>query len=262
MRVARRPVFLAAWTWLYMVVMLAPVLLLIRISLNPGFSTTELDGFTLRNYRSVLEDPQMLDALVQSLTLAILTMAIATPLGCGLALGLTRWPGRLSTAAGVLTVLPLALPQTVVATGFFLLVWKVFTPLPFDSPSQLLAHVTLALPVVAIVVRLRLLSIGREPEEMAMDLGASEGQVLFRVLLPLLSPAILAAAAIAFVVSLDNFVLSQWLCIPSDCRTVPMVLYGARVPFPPFAALASVTMVCSLAALGVASWAWVRLRPR
>jgi len=232
------------------------------MSVSEGFSITGSQGFTLRHYGFALEDPVATGALIQSLTLASLTMAIATPLGFGLALGLSRWPGRLSTVASTLTILPLALPQTVLATGFFLLIWKVFTPLPFDSPSQLLAHVTLALPFVAIVVRLRLLSIGRELEEMAADLGASEGEVMARVLVPLLSPAILVGAAIAFVVSLDNFVLSQWLCIPSDCLTVPMLLYGGRVASPPLAALASITLVCSLAAFGVAAWGWLRLRPR
>jgi len=105
-----------------------------------------------------------------------------------------------------------------------------------------------------IVVRARLLSIGREYEEAAMDLGASPVGALRRVLLPLLSPAIFASAAIVFAASLDNFVISQQLSKDASTQTIPILIYSsARTgPLPSLNALASLTLVASTLVIGLA----------
>ena len=245
---------LAALTLLYFVVSLAPVLLLVRISFSDGPLSTEPHGFTLAAYRFVLDNPTGRAALLRSLRLAGLTALVATPLGVCLAFGLSRWSGPASSFATYVSILPLVVPQIVLASGYFLIAASSET-IRFGTGPQLAAHITVALAFVVIIVRARVLGLGRELEEMAMDLGASQAQAIVRVQLPLLAPAIVAGALIAFAVSMDNFVLSQWLCIELDCTTVPMLLYS-RQPSPPLGALASLSALLSLGAVSLAGLVW------
>jgi spermidine/putrescine transport system permease protein len=110
----------------------------------------------------------------------------------------------------------------------------------------------MAYPVI--VVRARLLSIGKEYEEAAMDLGASPTRSLRRVLLPLLAPAIFASVAIVFATSIDNFVISQQLCSNASCQTIPILIYAsARTgPLPSLNALASLALFASTALIAIA----------
>jgi spermidine/putrescine transport system permease protein len=110
-------------------------------------------------------------------------------------------------------------------------------------------------------VRARLLSIGREYEEAAMDLGASPSRALRRVLLPLLAPAILASVAIVFASAIDNFVISQRVCASAGCQTIPIVIYSSarRSPLPSLNALASLTLFASTTLIALAFVAYRRL---
>jgi spermidine/putrescine transport system permease protein len=114
--------------------------------------------------------------------------------------------------------------------------------------------VTFAISYVVVIVRGRLVSIGREYEEAAADLGAPAHDRLFRVLLPLLAPAILAAAAVVFALSLDDFVITQYLAAGADTNTVSMLLYSTArgAPTPALNALATITLVITLFTLGLA----------
>jgi spermidine/putrescine transport system permease protein len=120
--------------------------------------------------------------------------------------------------------------------------------------AQVLALSMYMMAYPVIVVRARLLSIGREYEEAAMDLGASPVGAIGRVLLPLLSPAILASVAIVFAASIDNFVISQQLSSGADTQTIPILIYSAarRGPLPSVNALASITLFASTFAIGLA----------
>ena len=118
----RRPIFLATLTWLYVIWSLAPVLLAIQFSFNSGRSRSTWQGFSTRWYccdpSSVVEDPSLHRALLNSLILALLTTLVATPLGVALALGLARWRGRTSRAANGLMLVPLATPELVLGSFF------------------------------------------------------------------------------------------------------------------------------------------------
>jgi spermidine/putrescine transport system permease protein len=124
-----------------------------------------------------------------------------------------------------------------------------------------LGHVTFSISFVVIIVRGRLFAIGRDYEEAAMDLGATPYEAMRRVLLPLLSPAILASFAIVFALSIDDFVISQFLSGGASSITIPVRLYaGARLAPPPsLNALATVLMVITILAIvlaGLAFRAW------
>ena len=215
--VKRRPVFLAALTWLYVVWSLAPVLLAIQFSFNAGRSRSTWQGFSTRWYccdpSSVVEDPSLRLALLNSVVLALLTTLVATPLGVALALGLARWRGRVSRAANGLMLIPLATPELVLGSALFLVFTNLYTVIPLGRPAQVLGHVTFSISYVVVIVRARLASIGPEFEAAARDLGATRLQAVRTVLLPLLYPAVVAGALIVFASSMDDFVVSAFLSV-------------------------------------------------
>jgi spermidine/putrescine transport system permease protein len=252
-----RPRFLAGLTWLYIVWSIAPVVIAVQISFNAGRSRSTFQGFSLQWYRAIFDqasevfDASLLPALMQSLKLAAITMPIATILGVGLAIGLARWRGRGSGSANALMLFPLVTPELVMGTALFLIFANLFdTFVRLGTTAQVLGHVTFSLSYVVIVSRGRLFAIGREYEEAAMDLGASPGQALRQVLLPLLAPAILASLFIVFAISIDDFVISAFLCI-EGCTTIPIKIYSAarNAGKPSLNALASIMMVSSLLAI-------------
>jgi spermidine/putrescine transport system permease protein len=247
-------------TWVYVLWSLVPVLLAIRFAFNSGRSRTSSQGWSLRWFwtdpvLSVRHDPTLWSALTHSLILAALCMAIATPLGTALALGLQRWRGPGSGPVNVLMLLPLVTPELVFAVGMFLLFTTAFGFVGLGTPAQVIGHVTFCLSWVVLIVRGRLVTIGRDVEEAAADLGAPPHEVLRRVLLPLLAPAVAAGFLVCFALSIDDFVVAQYLSSGADTTTVPMRIYSQarNAPTPALNALATIMLVVSLAAL-VLAW--------
>jgi spermidine/putrescine transport system permease protein len=254
-----RPRFLALFAVVYMAWSIVPILVAVRFSFNEGRSRSTAQGWSTRWYwdepdLSVWNDPTLREALFQSLKLASLAMAIAVPLGIALALSLTRWRSRGAGTARFVSVFPLITPEIVLGTALFLTFIHLFRFVELGTTAQLLGHVTFSISFVVIIVRGRLLSIGREYEEAAMDLGASPVGAIGRVLLPLLSPAILASVAIVFAAAIDNFVISQQLSSGAGTQTIPILIYSAarRGPLPSVNALASITLLASTFVIALA----------
>jgi spermidine/putrescine transport system permease protein len=251
-----KPRFLALTTWVYIAWSLVPVLLAIRFAFNEGRSRTSAQGWSLRWFTqdptlSVLHDPTLLSALKHSLVLAVLVMLIATPVGTALALGMRRWTGRGSGVANIMLLLPLVTPELVFAVGMFLLFTTAFGFVGLGTTAQAIGQVTFTLSWVVLIVRGRLVTIGHDVEEAAADLGAPPHEVVRRVLVPLLIPAMAASLLVSFALSIDDFVVSQYLASGSDTTTVPMRIYSqARGgPTPALNALATIMLVVSLLAL-------------
>jgi spermidine/putrescine transport system permease protein len=181
-------------------------------------------------------------------------MVVSVPLGTLLALGMRRWTGRGSGAANILLLLPLVTPELVFAVGMFLLFTTAFGFIGLGTTGQAIGQVTFTLSWVVVIVRGRLGTIGRDMEEAASDLGAPPRDVLRRVVVPLLLPAMAASLLVAFALSIDDFVVSQYLASGSSTTTVPMRIYAqARgAPTPALNALASIMLVVSLLALVLA----------
>jgi len=241
------------------------VVIAVLISFNAGQSRSSFQGFGLRWYQAIFDesfedfDASLLPALGQSLKLAAITMPIATILGVGLAIGLARWRGRGSGSANTLMLFPLVTPELVMGTALFLIFANLFDAfVRFGTTAQVLGHVTFSLSYVVIVTRGRLFAIGREYEEAAMDLGASPAQALRRTLLPLLAPAILASLFIVFAISIDDFVISQWLSSGGSTDTVPIQIYAATraAPLPSTNAIATVMMVLTLVSVTAGYLVW------
>lgn len=268
-RLRRRPVLLALITLAYLAWSLLPVLLAVRFSFNEGRSRSSAQGWSTRWYwgdpdLSVWHDPDLRSALFQSLRLAGLAIAIAVPLGVALALGITRWRGRAAKPANLLALSTLVTPEIVMGSALLLVFVNLLTFVPLGTTAQLTGHVTFSLAFVLLVVRGRLVSIGKEYEEAAMDLGASALRTLRSVLLPLLSPAIVASAIVVFALSMDDFVVSAFLSAGAGTDTVPVRIYSnARgSPTPALNALASLTLFLTLAAVALAFGAWQTVRGR
>jgi spermidine/putrescine transport system permease protein len=255
----RRPVVLATITWFYIVWSIVPVLIAIQFSFNSGRSRSTWQGFSFRWWwgdpdGSLWHDPTLRQAMVNSLVLAGLTMLIATPLGVALALGLARWRGPVARGSNLLMLVPLSTPEIVMGAMLFLVFDNLYTAIPLGRPAMLLGHVTFSVSYVVVVVRGRLLTIGRDLEEAAQDLGATPLQAVRTIVLPLLGPAIFASLMIVFATSIDDFVISVFLSSDASTETVPIKIYSnvRGSPTPALNALATAMLVGTAVALVLA----------
>jgi spermidine/putrescine transport system permease protein len=232
---------------------------------NNGRSRTTWQGFSTRWFTgatgSVFHDPALQGALKHTLFLAVLCVLVATPLGVSLALGLQRWRGAGSGTVNTLMLLPLVTPEIVMGVALLLLFLHVFPNIGLGTPAQAIGQVTFTISYVVVMVRGRLTSIGPEYEEAAADLGAPPRHQLTRVLLPLLTPAIIASAAVAFALSIDDFVVTQYLSSTASTTTVSMLLYASArgAPTPALNAIATVTLVLTMATLALAFFLYKRI---
>lgn len=242
----------------YVIWALVPVAVAVLFSFNAGRSISVWQGFSTRWYagdvNSVWQNPSLRTALVNTMRLAGLTVVIAVPLGVALAIALDRWRGRGSGASNFLMLFSFVTPELAIAIALFLFFAQLLTFVSLGLQAQLLGLSMFEIAYPTIVVRARLASIPRDYEEAAMDLGASPGQALRRVLLPMLAPAVFASAAIVFATTLDDFVIAQQVNLNASTQTIPILIYSsARVgPLPSLNALASLTLVLSTLVIGLA----------
>jgi spermidine/putrescine transport system permease protein len=253
-----RPRALVVISGVYIAWSILPVAVAILFAFNAGRSRTTWQGFSLRwftgdQFGSVVHNPDLQNALKHTILLAIISVVIATPLGVTLAMGLQRWRGRGSGTVNILMLLPLVTPEIVMGVSLLLLFLQIFTVIGLGTMAQAIGQITFTISYVVVIVRGRLVSIGAEYEEAAADLGAPAHDVLLRVLLPLLSPAILASAAIVFALSIDDFVITQYLSSDASTTTVSMLLYSSArgAPTPALNALATVALVITLGTLAL-----------
>jgi spermidine/putrescine transport system permease protein len=253
-----QPRALAAVTWLYMAWSIVPVGIAILFSFNNGRSRSVWQGFSTRWWwgdpdNSVLHDPSLRGAIEQSLKLGALDMLIAVPLGVGLAIGLTRWRGYGARPVNYLMLFPLVTPEIVMAVSL-LLVFSLLYSIPFGTEAQTLGQVTFSISYVVIIVRGRLLSIGPEYEEAARDLGASQVGAFRLALLPLLWPAVFASFIVVFALSIDDFVVTDYLSAGQSTQTVPILIYSSvrGTATPALNAVATVMVIITLLSVGLA----------
>ena len=240
---------------IYILWSILPVAIAVLFAFNNGRSRTTWQGFSFRWFTgatgSVLHDPSLQGALKHTLILAVICVGVAVPLGVALALGLQRWRGPGGGTINTVMLLPLVTPEIVMGVALLLLFLRVFPGVGLGTPAQAIGQVTFTLSYVVVIVRGRLASIGREYEEAAADLGAPPHHQLTRVVLPLLAPAIVASAAVAFALSIDDFVISYWLSSGGNTTTVPMAIYAATraAPLPSTNAIATILSLITLASV-------------
>ncbi len=237
----------AALTYVFLY---APIAVVIAHSFNAATRGGPWAGFTLRWYTQLFESPDKLAALRNTAVLALASTTIATLLGTplGYALGRLRFPGR-NLLAWVM-FLPVAIPDIVMAVAmlmFYSLFREAFGVFQLGLGTMILSHVTFQIPFVAIIVRSRLSGLDPALEEAAGDLGANAWQTFRHVTLPLLTPGILAGAALACTLSVDDFVVSFFTTGPG-ATTLPVLIYGSvkRGISPDINALSSLIVAASI----------------
>lgn len=252
----RKPRILAAVTVAYVAWSLLPVLVAVLFSFNEGRSRTSWQGFSLRWYltdpeRSVLNDPSLHAALLHTLRLGVIVTLVTVPLGVLLALGLDRWRGRIPAGASFLVLLSFVLPEALLAVALLFVATTLDTPLQLGLVGQVLGLVTFQLSYPVVIVRARLLTIGSQYEQAAIDLGATPLGAVRRVLLPMLVPAIFASAVLVFADVVDDFVLVRYLSGDASTEPVSVKIYNSAraAPTPALNALATLVLAASVLAV-------------
>jgi spermidine/putrescine transport system permease protein len=224
----RHPVFLEGFTWLYLIWSIVPIGLAVLFSFNNGKSQSSWQGFSWRWYfsdpvNSVLHDPQLHAAVITTLRLSIYTTAIAVPIGVAFALGINRWRGITSASFNFVMILSFVIPELIFGVAMFLLFTVLFKTVGLGTLAETLGLVTWNVSWPAIIVQARLVTLGRQYEEAAADLGATQMRTMRKVMLPLLAPAIFASAVLVFSSVIDDFVIVDLL--NSNASNTPMSVY-------------------------------------
>lgn len=247
----RKPRVLQVVTWGYLAWSLVPVLVAILISFNNGRSSGSFQGFSLQWWTgapqgdtqgSLFTSPELHAALSQTLRLSVISMLIAVPLGVSFAIGLDRWRGRVAATANFWMLVSFVVPEIIIGVALFLLfTYTLHAAIKLGTTAQIIGLVAFQVSYPVIVVRARLLSIGKEFEEAAMDLGAPPRAAIRRVLLPMLYPAIFASFALVFADVIDDFVTVRYLSGGSSTEPLSVKIYSAArgTPTPVYNAAAT-----------------------
>jgi spermidine/putrescine transport system permease protein len=231
----RRPYILGSVTWIYLAWSLLPVLIAIGISFNSGRSNSVWQGFSTQWWwghpqsdptGALFISPELHAALVQSLRLSFLTMFIAVPIGVAFAIGISRWRGPAPAGANFLMLFSFVIPEIIIGISMFLFFTYLLKFVHLGTGAQLLSLVTYQVSYPVIIVRARMLSIGKEYEEAATDLGASPTQAVRRVLLPLLYPAILVSFVLVFADTIDDFITVRYLSGGASTEPLSVKIYN------------------------------------
>jgi spermidine/putrescine transport system permease protein len=234
--------------------MLIPIAVIAVFSFNDpaGSFNITWQGFTLDYWANPLARADLTDAMVTSLELAALSTLIATAIGTMLALALVRHRFRGKRAANVLILVPMATPEVVI--GAALLSMFVYVGIARGFTTLLIAHVMFSISFVVVIVRSRLIGFDRSLEEAAADLGAGPLATFRTVTLPLMAPAILAAALLAFALSVDDFVISNFNS--GTTVTFPLYIFGAAQRGIPVEVnvLATILFALTVGAMALTVW--------
>ncbi len=186
-----------------------PILYMIIFSFNDGKSLTSFTGFSLRWYRHMLESKDMMEALSTTFSIAILATFISTVAGTVAAIGISKSRKIIRDVMEQVNNLPLMNPEIVTAIGFMLL----FITFKVEKGyvTMLLAHIAFCIPYVMLSVMPKIKSLDPNLADAAMDLGATPWRALMKVIVPQITPGIIAGALIAFTMSVDDFIISYFV---------------------------------------------------
>jgi spermidine/putrescine transport system permease protein len=214
----------------------APILVLAIFSFNGGSSVTRWGGFGLNWYVSAFNSEGFHNAALTTLKISITATIVSTLVGTAAALATTRtrrWPGQ--TVAFTIINLPLMVPEIITAVAslsFFALVASV-AHINLGLGNLMLVHTVFCIPFAYMPIRARLEDMDLTLEQAAADLYATPWRAFRRVTLPLLMPGISAGAALAFIVSFDDFTITQMVAGPGQ-TTLPLFIWDhTRMPLTP-----------------------------
>lgn len=229
----------------------APIVVMILFSFNAGKSTSVFEGFSLYWYKEMISNEAILEAVRNTLLLAVTSSVISTVLGTLAAYGINKMRSGVRTTLMTVTQIPMINPEIITGFSFTLLFVFVGGLLhlseTFSFWTMLIAHVTFSLPYVMLQIMPKLKQMDKSLPEAAMDLGCNPIQSFFKVELPEIMPGIVTGLIMAFTLSLDDFVIS-YFTKGSGFTTLPILIYGEvrKSVKPDIYALATVIFVTVL----------------
>jgi ABC-type spermidine/putrescine transport system permease subunit II len=247
-----RPRFLWVVTALTLLLLYLPLAVVAVYSFNSSDSLTNFDGTSLRWYRELFHDHDMLASLWVSLEIAVIATIVSVALGTALALGIHRGLRVVGLPTNAMVFLRIVTPET--ATGVAMLLMFTQLGVQLSRATVIISHVALCIAFVTVVVYSRLVQLNEELEDSAMDLGATRLGAMWLVGLPALRPAIIASALLSFVLSFDNFITSFFtsgIGIPP----LPVRIYGMlrQGVTPEVNAVGVFMLVLTVVAIGLAA---------
>ena len=229
-----------------------PVLILVGLSFNASPMGITWDGFSIQWYKKLLADRSILEATLNSLLIASISTIFSLLLGIGTAIGLEKRRSVSTSWMNALLILPLVIPE--ILMGVSLLMVFVLFQIPLGFSSIIIGHMIFNVPLTVVILRARLRKLDPIWEDAARDLGATSWAVLTRITLPMLRPAILGAALLSFTVSLDDFVVTFFVAGPG-ATTLPLKVFSMIKTgiTPEVNALSAIMVVVSMVCVGL-SW--------
>lgn len=239
---------------LMMIFIYVPIVLVIVYSFNNTRLSGDWKGFTLDWYSSLMKDRHVMEALTNSLIIAVVSTIAATLLGTISALSMREMAKKWKTPLNGMLYMPVIIPDIIM--GLSLLVLFSQLQIPLGKSTVMIAHITFSLSYVYVLVTARLAGMGRQLEEAAQDLGASYWQTFRHITLPQITPGIISGALIAFTLSLDDFMVSFFVAGPSS-TTLPIYIYGQvkRGISPEINALCTLLILVSITLILLAQYA-------
>jgi spermidine/putrescine transport system permease protein len=260
-----------AWSWLRRNALsiyagIATVYVLIPIAVIAVFSFAETprdklifainDGLTLEYWENAFAIPDLNDALRTSFELAAFATAASTAIGTLMAIALVRHQFFGRRVSNLLIILPMATPEIVI--GASLLSMFLIYSVPLGFTSLLIAHIMFSISFVVVVVRSRLIGFDRSIEDAAADLGATPLETFRYVTLPLLAPGVIAAALLAFALSIDDFIISDFN--KGTTETFPLYVFGAHLRGIPVQVNVLATMLFVVTVIAICLVVWQQRR--
>ena len=246
--------FARGWLSLGYVFLYVPIVALVVYSFNDSAIPNVWRGFTLKWYVALASDRELIAGLVLSLKIAFLSACAAVVLGTLAAFALVkykRFTGR-TLFSGMVNA-PLVMPEVVIGLSLLLMLVSVQRAIGFPERGMMtiwLGHMLVGIAYASVIVQARLLDMDPSLEEAAMDLGARPSQVFWLVTLPMISQSLLSAWLLTFTLSLDDLVLSAFMCGPG-ATTMPLVIFSrARLGLNP-SVNAVATLIVVVVAIGV-----------
>ena len=207
-------IFSKIYTALIFVFMYAPIAIMIFFSFNSSRSTAKFEGFSLKWYEELFKNGKVVEALKNTLVLAVLSALIATVIGTAAAVGISKIKSRHVKGAILgITNIPMMNPDIVTGVSMLLLFATVGTVLGMQGRNfftVLIAHITFNLPYIVLNVLPKIRQMDKHLPEAARDLGCTPVQSFFKVELPCIMPGVMSGMLMAFTLSLDDFIITQF----------------------------------------------------
>ena len=245
--------FFGGWSVLVFIFLYVPIVLLVGYSFNNSRLNILWEGFTLKWYSQLWQNAPLIQALKNSLIVAVFTCGFSVALGTLGAWLLYRYRFPAQRAIQTLVFIPMVIPEIIM--GISLMIFFTAIAFQFGYTTIIISHVTFSFPFVLVAVQARLSGVDPFLEEAAMDLGATPLQAFWKVVVPYMLPAIVSGTLMSFTLSLDELIVTYFTMSP-ETATLPIKVFGmAKVGLNPMLnAISTIFILATVAFVLLAEW--------